>query len=234
MAEQHRAPRKTCLCAVPVAANGMSETTATGAAPGLLLCISAPSGAGKTSLVKALIEADANVAVSVSHTTRPRRSTEIDGVNYHFVDAERFAGMIDSGQFLEHAQVFGHFYGTSVQAVEGLRSAGKDVVLEIDWQGAAQIRCKAADVISIFVLPPSKATLQERLVARGEDSSESMAERLEEARTEVAHFKDFDYLLVNDEFAAALADLQAIVRAERLRTSVLPHREERLIADLLS
>ena len=201
---------------------------------GLLVCISAPSGAGKTSLVKALIEADANIAVSVSHTTRPRRSTEANGRNYHFVDAERFAGMIDGGEFLEHAQVFGHFYGTSVQGVETLRAAGKDVVLEIDWQGAAQVRCKAADVIGVFVLPPSKAALKDRLVARGEDSAESIAERLEEARREVAHFGDFDYLVVNDEFGSALADLQAIIRAERLRTAVRARRENRLLADLLS
>ena len=211
----------------------MNEATAAAAA-GLLLCVSAPSGAGKTSLVKALIEADANVAVSVSHTTRTRRSTEADGVNYHFVNAERFADMVGRGEFLEHARVFGHFYGTAVQAVESLRSAGKDVVMEIDWQGAAQVRSKAAEVISIFVLPPSKAALQERLVARGEDSAESIVGRLQEARREIAHFKNFDYLVVNDGFATALADLQAIVRAERLRTSLRACREERLITDLLS
>ena len=209
-------------------------TTKRDASLGLLVCISAPSGAGKTSLVKALIGADADIAVSVSHTTRPRRSTEADGVNYHFVDAERFAGMIDRGEFLEHARVFGHFYGTSAQAVETLRKAGKDVLLEIDWQGAAQVRSKAADVISIFVLPPSKAALKDRLVARGEDSPESMAERLRKARDEVAHHQDFDYLVVNDDFSSALADLQAIIRAERLRSSLRAHRERRLLADLLS
>lgn len=213
----------------------MNEATTTQDAPlGLLVCISAPSGAGKTSLVKALIRADANIAVSVSHTTRPRRSTEANGVNYHFVSAERFAGMIDGGEFLEHAQVFGHCYGTSAQGVETLRTAGKDVVLEIDWQGAAQVRSKAADVISVFVLPPSKAALQDRLVARGEDSAEAIAERLEEAKREVAHFKDFDYLVVNDEFSSALADLQAIMRAERLRIAVRARRESRLLAALLS
>ena len=209
-------------------------TTKRDASPGLLVCISAPSGAGKTSLVKALIEADADIAVSVSHTTRPRRSREADGVNYHFVDAKRFAGMIDRGEFLEHARVFGHFYGTSAQAVEKLRKAGKDVLLEIDWQGAAQVRSTAADFISIFVLPPSKAALKDRLVARGEDSPESMAERLRKARDEVAHYQDFDYLVVNDDFDSALADLQAVIRAERLRSSLRAHRERRLLADLLS
>lgn len=211
----------------------MNEAT-TEVSPRLLICISAPSGAGKTSLVQALIKADADIAVSVSHTTRPRRSTESDGVNYHFVDAKQFASMIDNGEFLEHARVFGHFYGTSAQAVETLRKAGKDVLLEIDWQGAAQVRCKASEVISIFVLPPSKAALKDRLVARGEDSAESMTERLQEARDEVAHYKDFDYLVVNDEFNSALADLQAVIRAERLRSSVRAHRERRLLADLLS
>lgn len=211
----------------------MNEAT-TDVSPRLLICISAPSGAGKTSLVQALIKADADIAVSVSHTTRPRRSTESDGVNYHFVDAKQFASMIDNGEFLEHARVFGHFYGTSAQAVETLRKAGKDVLLEIDWQGAAQVRCKASEVISIFVLPPSKAALKDRLVARGEDSAESMTERLQEARDEVAHYKDFDYLVVNDEFNSALADLQAVIRAERLRSSVRAHRERRLLADLLS
>lgn len=211
----------------------MNEAT-TDVSPRLLICISAPSGAGKTSLVQALIKADADIAVSVSHTTRPRRSTESDGVNYHFVDAKQFASMINNGEFLEHARVFGHFYGTSAQAVETLRKAGKDVLLEIDWQGAAQVRCKASEVISIFVLPPSKAALKDRLVARGEDSAESMTERLQEARDEVAHYKDFDYLVVNDEFSSALADLQAVIRAERLRSSVRAHRERRLLADLLS
>lgn len=211
----------------------MNEAT-TDVSPRLLICISAPSGAGKTSLVQALIKADADIAVSVSHTTRPRRSTESDGVNYHFIDAKQFASMIDKGEFLEHARVFGHFYGTSAQAVETLRKAGKDVLLEIDWQGAAQVRCKASEVISIFVLPPSKAALKDRLVARGEDSAESMTERLQEARDEVAHYKDFDYLVVNDEFNSALADLQAVIRAERLRSSVRAHRERRLLADLLS
>ena len=187
------------------------------AGAGLLLCISAPSGAGKTSLVKALIEADGRVAVAVSHTTRPRRGAEIDGAHYHFVGRDRFAAMIDNGQFLEQAEVFGHRYGTSAQAVEKLRSAGKDVVLEIDWQGAAQIRAKAANAISIFILPPSKAALQERLAARGEDSPESMTARLAAAQAEMAHCGDFDHVLVNDDFATAAADLQAIVRAERGR-----------------
>lgn len=212
----------------------MTKTTASKEPLGLLLCISAPSGAGKTSLVQALVAADANIAVSVSHTTRPKRSTEVDGVNYHFVKAERFQAMIDAGEFLEHALVFGHNYGTAAAAIESMRAAGRDVLLEIDWQGAAQVRRKAADVISVFVLPPSKAALRERLTARGEDSAETIAERLAEARGEVAQYGNFDYLLVNDDFAVALADLQAIVRAERLRASAGARRQWNLLADLLS
>ncbi len=212
----------------------MSEANSADEATGLLLCISAPSGTGKTSLVQALVAADANIAVSVSHTTRPRRSTETDGVNYHFVAAERFLAMIDQGGFLEHALVFGHRYGTSAQAVAAMRAAGRDVLLEIDWQGAAQIRRKAADVISIFVLPPSKAALEARLTARGEDSAESIAKRLAAARIEVAQCKDFDYWVVNDVFETALADLQAIIRAERLRASAVARQQRNLLADLLS
>ena len=212
----------------------MSEATAKEAAEGLLLCISAPSGAGKTSLVQALVKADADIVVSVSHTTRPRRSTEADGVNYHFVDDQRFLAMIDRGDFLEHALVFGHHYGTSAAAVRAMRAAGRDVLLEIDWQGAAQVRRQAEDVISIFVLPPSKAALEERLTARGEDSAESIAKRLAEARSEVARCGDFDYWVVNDQFDLALADLQAIIRAERLRASSMARRRQNLVADLLS
>ena len=228
---------------------------------GLLLTLSAPSGAGKTSLVQALLRADANLVVSVSHTTRPRRSKEVDGVNYHFVDRQRFAAMAQTGSFLEHAKVFGHRYGTAAQCVAEMRAAGRDVILEIDWQGAAQVRGKAPEAIGIFVLPPSKAALQQRLELRAEDSPESIAERLEEARREVAHLQDYDYLVINEDFAAALTDLQTIVAAEqaqaglsdrrgrlplpapseemfaqaqRLRAAVRISQERRLIEDLLS
>ncbi len=211
----------------------MKEAT-TRAAKGLLLIITAPSGAGKTSLVKALVSADANIAVSVSHTTRPRRSTERDGVNYHFVPPDRFAQMEAQGDFLEHALVFGHHYGTSAKAVADKRAAGRDIILEIDWQGADQVQRKARDAIRIFVLPPSKQALKTRLTNRGENSPESIAKRLDEARLEMSHFKDFDYLVVNENFAAALSDLQAITRAERRKTSFRAPRERHLIQDLLS
>ena len=201
---------------------------------GLLFAISAPSGAGKTSLVKALTQADAGLAVSVSHTTRPKRSAEVDGRDYHFIDPARFAAMAAAGEFLEHAEVFGHRYGTAAQQVADQRAGGRDVILEIDWQGAAQVRRQLPDLIGVFVLPPSRHTLKERLAARGADSPESMAKRLVEARSEMSHVADFDYVVVNDDFDAALDHLKAIVQAERLKTPVQAERQQTLIAALLS
>ena len=203
-------------------------------APGLLLAISAPSGAGKTSLVNALAEADANISVSVSHTTRPRRATERDGVNYHFIDAGAFLEMAANGGFLEHAVVFGHHYGTSREMVERERAAGRDVILEIDWQGAAQVRRAAPGTISIFVAPPSLEALEQRLTGRGEDAPETIEKRLKEARTEMSQHREFDYLVVNDNFQTALADLQAICRAERLKSAIPSNRHRNLIDNLLS
>ena len=201
---------------------------------GLLLAIAAPSGAGKTSLVRALTKADPQLAVSVSHTTRPRRAAEVDAADYHFVDQARFAAMVAAGEFLEHAEVFGHRYGTAAREVAGKRVGGRDVILEVDWQGAAQVRRQVPDLIGVFVLPPSRRTLQERLAARGADSPESMAKRLVEARSEMSRIADFDYIVVNDDFDAALDNLKAIVQAERLKTPVQAQRERALIAGLLS
>ncbi len=201
---------------------------------GLLFAVSAPSGAGKTSLVKALTEADADLVVSVSHTTRRRRPAERDGRDYHFVDAARFAAMAEAGEFLEHAEVFGHRYGTAAQEVADKQAGGRDVILEIDWQGAAQVRRQVPGLIGVFVLPPSRRTLEERLAARGADSPESMAKRLVEARSEVSHIADFNYVVVNDDFDAALGNLKAIVQAERLKTPVQAERQRALIAGLLS
>ena len=203
-------------------------------AGGLLFAITAPSGAGKTSLVKALTQTDPNLAVSVSHTTRPRRAAEIDGMDYHFVDPARFAAMAGAGEFLEYAEVFGHRYGTAVREVVDKRADGRDVILEIDWQGAAQVRRQASDLIGVFVLPPSRHALRDRLAARGADSPESMNKRLVEARSEVSHIADFDYVVVNDDFDAALDNLQAIIQAERLKTPVQAERQGALIAGLLS
>lgn len=201
---------------------------------GLLLAVSAPSGAGKTSLVKALAERDTNLSVSVSHTTRPRRQTEMEGVNYHYIDRERFLDMAGEGGFLEHAVVFGHHYGTSLEAVQRERAAGRDVILEIDWQGAAQVRRTAPETVSIFVAPPSMEALRQRLVSRGEDTMETIERRLKEARAEMSHFRDFNYLVVNDDFDSTLVDLEAIVRAERLQGGAPAQRHRTLINDLLS
>jgi guanylate kinase len=199
----------------------------------LLLIVSAPSGAGKTSLVAALLERDPQLVVSVSHTTRKRRAAERDGVNYHFVDHDRFRAMAAAGEFLEHAEVFGHHYGTSVAAVDAERQRGRDVILEIDFQGAAQVRATFPDAVSVFILPPSTEALQSRLESRGQDDDGVIRERLAKARWEMSHYHDYDYLLVNDDFALALSELACIVRAERLR---LPRQQNRLgplLADLL-
>ncbi len=194
--------------------------------------ISAASGTGKTSLVAGLTSADPNIVVSISHTTRPRRPKEQDGVDYYFVDQAAFHEMVENGGFLEHAKVFGYCYGTSAETVQAERADGRDIILEIDWQGAEQVRKLVPDAVSVFVLPPSKATLQDRLVARGQDAPDIIETRLNEAQEEMRHHLEFDYLLVNDDFPTALADLQAIVRAERLKSSRQVHQS--LVDDLLS
>lgn len=202
-------------------------------AVGMLLIVSAPSGAGKTSLVAALLEQDPRLVVSVSHTTRPRRPRERDGVNYHFVDAERFAAMAAAGEFLEHAEVFGNRYGTAASAVDAERGHGHDVILEIDFQGAAQVRERYPDAVSIFILPPSRAALANRLTGRGEDEDTVIRQRLDKARWEMSHYRDYDYLVVNDDFDVALADLLGIVRAERLKRTRQEAGLESLLRDLL-
>ena len=205
-----------------------------GAGKGLLLAVSAPSGAGKTSLVRALAERDPRLSVSVSHTTRPRRPTEKEAINYHFISKDLFRDMAGKGGFLEHAIVFGHHYGTALENVQRERAAGRDVILEIDWQGADQVRRSAPETISIFIAPPSVETLRKRLVARDEDSIETIEHRLREARAEISHYRDYDYFVVNDDFETTLDDLRAIVRAERLKRLVQSDRRRNLIDDLLS
>jgi len=187
---------------------------------GHLILVSAPSGAGKTSLVKAALAEDAQLAVSVSHTTRAKRDTELDGVNYYFVSPEEFNAMVAEDAFLEHASVFDQQYGTSKAEVERLTQQGKDVILEIDWQGADQVRAVMPEAVGIFILPPSMAALQERLEHRGQNSATSMARRLAEAQLEMAQAPRYQYIIINDDFATAVADLLAIFRAVRLRTSV--------------
>lgn len=199
---------------------------------GTLYVVSAPSGAGKTSLVAALLEQDPLVGVSVSHTTRPMRAGEVDGVDYHFVDRSAFEAMIGQGQFLEHASVFGNYYGTSQVWVEQTLAAGRDVILEIDWQGAVQVRRLMADCVSIFIAPPSPAVLRARLTGRGTDSPEVVERRLREAREECQHALEFDYLVINDQFDVALAELRAIVMTQRLRIDVQEVRHQALLSAL--
>jgi guanylate kinase len=208
---------------------------------GCLYLISAPSGAGKTSLVKALLSAStqdnrgkAGLCVSVSHTTRPMRPGEVNGVNYHFVTESEFKHMQANGDFLEHAEVFGNYYGTSRKWVNERLAQGWDVILEIDWQGAAQIQQLLPQAISIFILPPSRDALQERLTNRGQDNAEVIASRMAKAVTEMSHYAQADYLVINDKFAVALADLQAILRSTQLRLVVQKQRNQALLDELLS
>lgn len=196
--------------------------------------VAAPSGAGKTSLVRALVDSEKGLEMSVSHTTRAPRPGERDGEHYHFVDAEQFARMVAEQAFLEHANVHGHGYGTSRAAVEGAASRGCDLVLEIDWQGARQVRQSLPESRSIFILPPSRNTLSERLNRRNQDSSEVIGRRLAAAVSEMRHWHEFDYLVVNDDFDRALEDLRAIVRATRLHSSLHGPRLGALLDDLLS
>ena len=189
--------------------------------PGHLYVISAPSGAGKTSLVKALLAARPELAVSVSHTTRTPRPHELDGRDYHFLSPARFKEMVTAGAFLEHAQVFDNYYGTGREQAEAKLAAGHGVLLEIDWQGARQVRKASPGCTSIFILPPSRATLEQRLRARGTDSDAVIARRLADAAADMSHCREFDYIVVNDSFEQAAADLLAIIdgHGDRLRAS---------------
>jgi guanylate kinase len=201
---------------------------------GTLYIISAPSGAGKTSLVDALVRSLHDLKVSVSHTTRPKRPGEIDGTHYHFVDTATFERMVAAGEFLEYARVFDNLYGTSRTHVLDSLAAGTDVILEIDWQGGRQVREAITDCVSIFILPPSRGELERRLRGRNQDSNGVIARRMQEAVKEMSHFREYDYVLVNDTFDDALADLRAIVRARRLRCSVQAARLGRRVNELLA
>ncbi len=194
--------------------------------------VSAPSGAGKTSLVAALAQRTQGLIVSVSHTTRAARAGEAEGVNYHFVAEPEFAALRADNAFLEHAQVFDNYYGTSERWVRAQLVRGMDVVLEIDWQGARQVRERLPSACAIFVLPPSLAALRERLGRRGQDSNEVVERRMRDAASESSHCGEFDYLVVNDEFESALSDLAAIVRANRLRRTKQMIRHGSLVQEL--
>ncbi|WP_064606254.1 guanylate kinase [Photobacterium sp. J15] len=186
---------------------------------GTLYIVSAPSGAGKSSLISALLENNPTYAmkVSVSHTTRDMRPGEVNGVHYNFVAVEEFKALIDEGAFLEYAEVFGNYYGTSRPWIEENLNKGIDVFLDIDWQGARQIRKQMPEARSIFILPPSRPELERRLNTRGQDSEEVIAKRMSEARSEISHYNEYDYVIVNDDFDVAVMDMKAILRAERLK-----------------
>ena len=199
---------------------------------GNLFVIAAPSGGGKTSLTRALLEREPGIRLSVSYTTRPPRPGERDGVDYHFVSADRFAVLKDGNEFLEHAHVHGNWYATSATWLKSQVSAGQDVLLEIDWQGAAQVRVLIPESVHIFILPPSLESLEERLVRRGQDDAATIARRLDAAREEIRHCVEFNYVIINQEFASAVDDLIAVVRATRLRTAQQLVRHQALIAQL--
>lgn len=200
---------------------------------GTLYIVAAPSGAGKSSLVNALLEREPGIVLSISHTTRPPRSGDVDGQHYHFINRGVFERLVADGAFIEHAEVFGNLYGTSRAAVEPLLAAGRDVLLEIDWQGARQVRKAYPECMSVFILPPSREELERRLRTRAADSAVTIARRLVESRDEIAHAGDFDYIVVNDQFADALGDLRAIVTTRRLRREAQLLRHAALIDDLL-
>ncbi len=201
---------------------------------GILFIVSAPSGAGKTSLLRALLPQEENLVLSVSHTTRPPRPGEVDGVHYHFVSEETFLRMAAEGAFLEQAEVFGNHYGTSEAAVREQLAAGHDVVLEIDWQGARQVRRVFPDAVSIFIAPPSIEALRERLSGRGQDDPEVIERRMADARSELSHYPEYDYLVINDDFETALQELRCIVRAERLREPRSAARHQAALAAMLA
>ncbi|MFI2811173.1 MULTISPECIES: guanylate kinase [Microbulbifer] len=201
---------------------------------GTLFTVSAPSGAGKTSLVKALVDGDPQVTVSVSHTTRPMRPGEQNGVNYHFVGRETFLEMLDRDAFLEHAQVFDNFYGTSQEWVQETLDSGRDVILEIDWQGAAQVRRLLPETVGIFILPPSQQALRERLTGRGQDDESVIERRMSQAIDEMSHYVEADYLVINDDFQQALEELRAVVTSQRQRLGRQQERHGDLLQALLN
>lgn len=200
---------------------------------GTLYIISAPSGAGKTSLVHAVVKMLPDVVVSVSHTTRNMREGEVNGRDYHFVDEQRFLEMVDNGDFLEHANVFGNRYGTSRQHIQEQLSSGKDVILEIDWQGARQIRQLMSDCKSIYILPPSIQALRDRLQGREQDSNDVIESRMREAVNEMTHYGEFDYIVINDDFDQARDQLAAIFICDQMRVERQQQTHAQLLADLL-
>jgi guanylate kinase len=210
----------------------MTITTKAPPAAGVLFVVAAPSGGGKSSMVNALLEREPGIRLSISWTTRPPRPGESEGRHYHFVDVQRFIELRDAGEFLESANVHGNWYATSATWLKQQVAAGQDVLLEIDWQGAAQVRKLIPESVHIFILPPSLAALNERLVLRGQDSEDVIARRLAGALEEMGHWAEFDYVIINQDFATAVDDLAAIVRAARLTSARQGVRHSSLIAEL--
>jgi guanylate kinase len=201
---------------------------------GVMLVISSPSGAGKGTLSRMLLETDKELTISVSVTTRGRRPSEADGFHYHFISQQRFFAMREGGELLESAEVHGNFYGTPREPVERALAEGRDVLFDIDWQGAAQLRDKmAADVVSVFILPPTMAELKARLMRRAEDAADVIEKRLYNARSEIAEWPNFDYIVVNDDLGGAFEDLRAILRAERKKRERIAAGVESFVATLL-
>ena len=200
---------------------------------GQLYIFSAPSGAGKTSLVEALLKSTSGIEVSVSHTTRAMRPGEENGLHYHFVDTAEFEKMVEAAAFLEDAKVFDNYYGTSQKAVEDRLSQGEDVILEIDWQGAQQVRKLMPFAISVFILPPSREALEQRLNSRGQDSAEIIARRMRDATSDMEHYVEFDYVIINDDFDEATQQLKSIVLAQRQRIEVITQREHGVLERML-
>jgi len=201
---------------------------------GTLFTVSAPSGAGKTSLVEALVNNDARITVSISHTTREMRPGEQDGVSYHFVTQAAFQEMLSRTAFLEHAQVFNHFYGTSEEWVNAQLARGQDVILEIDWQGAEQIKRQRPDSVAIFILPPSRQALLERLTNRGRDGEDVIQQRMNQAVEQISHYPETDYIIVNDDFDQAQAELECVIRAQRFSVIRQIVEQKDLLTELLS
>jgi len=203
--------------------------------PGNLFILSAPSGAGKSSLINALLQQESArpMQVSVSHTTRDARPGENNGEHYHFVSVESFKKQISKHAFYEHAEVFGNYYGTSEAAIDAQLAQGIDVFLDIDWQGAQQVRMKKPSVTTIFISPPSRAELEKRLRGRGQDSDEVIAERMAQAKSECSHFQEFDYIVINDDFQQALTDLTTIVNNQRLKRSQQVTQHQVLLDELV-
>lgn len=201
---------------------------------GNLYIVAAPSGGGKTSLVKNLIETLDDISVSISHTTRNMRAGEQNGVDYFFVKQDEFMDMVNNNEFIEHAQVFNHLYGTSSEQISKRLADGIDVVLDIDWQGAEQIRRRFADAVSIFIIPPSLEVLKERLNNRGRDNQDVISDRMIKAQDEISHYPEFDYLIVNDDFEHAALELRSIVIANRQRMERQVNKQSKLLSFLLS